>query len=549
MVKRCSVLSYMAFEPLDFAQESEGQSATIMMRWAIVGVVLAGCAGTGWPDLVDVRDVGNSFGAPSIDRVRDMGNPEIPVVGAIEGAESDGVATTGELLLIEGSGFGKQPTVKVGGRPAAIEGRTSDGGIVVRVPQGAAPGSLTVVVSTAKGRAERAIPMRRFALVAVGEKNHLHVLEVGKEAHPFGHPLELPDAQLVRFSWDGSAAYVVAQGATGNARVHVIDMTAPGGPRLAQTFELSERTRLAAASADNAPVLAIVGETKLFLMDIHHSKRPSRWPPIALSEPVLKAGVVGAALDPDGKLLALLTARGNQVRIFDISNPREHNLVTTVDVLPETRAPVVRDLQFSVDGETIWVVSGDNAESLASGPQPTRLTAIRLPPTPEKGPRVISVWKTMPVPGATAPLGLAVSRGQPLASGTTIRIPPEKAAVFMTGVNATLFQIRAGMRKVESILRPNMQPGMMVRADINGGGGPLFATPQVLSSVDLTPDAQTIVATGVRAVARGDDVEVSFGVVTAALWGKPSPLFVPLEPVGAEQLHPPFHLGQIRIQP
>jgi hypothetical protein len=149
---------------------------------------------------------------------------------------------------------------------------------------------------------------------------------------------------------------------------------------------------------------------------------------------------------------------------------------------------------------------------------------------------------------------LAVSRGQPLASGTTIRIPPEKAAVFISGVNANLFQIgngatAAGARKIEAVLKPNLTPGMMIRADINGGGGPMFSTQQVVSSVDLTPDAQTIVATGVRAVARGGDVEVSFGVVTCALWGKPEPRFVPLEPVGAEQIRPPFHLGQIRIQP
>src|SRR5262249_6701516 len=155
-----------------------------------------------------------------------------------------------------------------------------------------------------------------FALVAVGGKNHLHVLEVGREAHPFGHPLELPDAQLVRFSFDGSAAYVVAQGPTGPARLHTIDMTAPAGPRLAQTQQLPERARLPTATADSAPVLVIICETQILLFDIHHTKRPSGWAGVRLSDPVIKAGVVGAALDPDGKLLALLTAHGNQVRIF-----------------------------------------------------------------------------------------------------------------------------------------------------------------------------------------------------------------------------------------
>src|SRR5262249_40494801 len=155
-----------------------------------------------------------------------------------------------------------------------------------------------------------------------------------------------------------------------------------------------------------------------------------------LPEPVVKAQVVASALDPDGKTLALLGAAGNQVRFFDVSNPRDLRLLTTVDVLPEQRTALVRDMQFSADGETLWVVSGDNALSLGAGPQPTRLTAIRLlPPEDKPGPRVVSVWRTMAVPGASAPLALAVSRGQPLASGTTIRIPPEKAAVFITGIS------------------------------------------------------------------------------------------------------------------
>src|SRR6185369_5141714 len=113
------------------------------------------------------------------------------------------------------------------------------------------------------------------------------------------------------------------------------------------------------------------------------------------------------------------------------------------------RLPLVRDLCFSTDGETLWIVSGDSADTLPAI-QPTRLTAVRLPfakdePKAENatpaGSRLLSVWRTQSVPGAAAPLKLTVARGQPLASGTTIRMPPEKAAVFVTSLNDALFKL------------------------------------------------------------------------------------------------------------
>src|SRR5262249_59124103 len=140
--------------------------------------------------------------------------------------------------------------------------------------------------------------------------------------------------------------------------------------------------------------------------------------------------------------------------------------------------------------------SGPNAQTLPSV-QPTRLTAVRLQEisadnaTPPKKSRLLSLWRTQSLPGALAPLKLAIARGQPLASGTTIRMPPEKAAVFITAVNDALFKLSKldvgtseGVKAAMELWKPP-QPGMMVRADINGGGGPLFATRELLSAVDL----------------------------------------------------------------
>jgi hypothetical protein len=254
-------------------------------------------------------------------------------------------------------------------------------------------------------------------------------------------------------------------------------------------------------------------------------------------------------------------------------------VVTAVDLLPDQKLPLVRDLAFSWDGETLWVVSGDNDKSLPAL-QPTRLTAVRIlpqtqpqsqsqsqaqpqpqsqpEPAAKKNERLVSLWRTQSVPGAAAPLRIAVARGQPLASGTTIRMPPEKAAVFVTSLNDTLFKLAdvaldtpAGAKAAAKLWHPP-QPGILVRADINGGGGPLFATAEVLSSLDLTPDAQLLVATAARvspAPATGG-VVLDFGVTFAPIWGTTiTPVFLSLAKLDAKELKPPFLLGDLRIQP
>ncbi|HWE30878.1 MAG TPA: hypothetical protein VHB97_22880, partial [Polyangia bacterium] len=114
---------------------------------------LSGCAGAGFPEIIDVRYVTSSFGAPRISRIRDAGGPAVPESGAWQG-EPDGVAVPGELLVIEGDNFGRLPTVSIGGRATTIVARTAGGGIVARVPSGVPVGDATIVVSQPRGRAQ-----------------------------------------------------------------------------------------------------------------------------------------------------------------------------------------------------------------------------------------------------------------------------------------------------------------------------------------------------------------------------------------------------------
>jgi hypothetical protein len=536
------------------------RTLTLTLLAGLASGSLAGCAGAGFPDVVEPREVDSALGAPRITRVRDAGGPRLPQTGAWQG-EPDGVAVPGELLVIEGDNFGRLPTVSIGGRATTIVARTSGGGIVARVPGGVPVGNTTVVVSQPRGRAQKTFPVRRFAIVA--HAGQVHVLTVDRDAATVvGKPLQVAGAEDVRISGDGAAAYVIARRGDGDWLV-AIDLCAPGGPRVATEKKLPHHgARM--ASAMDAPVTAIVGDGEVTIVQTRDARAPALFEPMDL--PLGAKAPRAIELSPDGKLLALLVGEGNRLLALDVSSPPAADVVTAVDLLPDQKLSLVRDLAFSSDGETLWIVSGDNETSLPAL-QPTRLTALRIlaptgdaapPPTKVKE-RLLSVWRTQSVPGAAAPIHIAVARGQPLASGTTIRLPPEKAAVFVASLNDALFKLgdidlatSTGAKKALQLWHPP-EPGIMVRADINGGGGPLFTTREILSSIDLTPDAQLIVATAARVTSKPDitgGLQLDFGVSYAPIFKSGvAPVFVPLAPLDGKTLKPPFHLGALRIQP
>jgi hypothetical protein len=136
-------------------------------------------------------------------------------------------------------------------------------------------------------------------------------------------------------------------------------------------------------------------------------------------------------------------------------------------------------------------------------------------------------------------------------------MPPEKDAIFVTSLHDALFKLAditlgtpAGNKAALKLWNPP-QPGQVVRADLTAGGGPLHATPELLSGIDLTPDAQRVIATAARVSAGPNDSVVSFdfGVSVSAAWGTADPVFVQLGAVVPAELKPPFDLGDVRIQP
>jgi len=199
---------------------------------AIVGsALLVACSGTSLR-LATGRGVPSSSDPPQIKGVRDIGSPVLAGKQRIPRSANDGVAVIGELLLVHGDGFGRQPRVVVDNRPTRTLARTTDGGIVVRVPWGVRSGKRLVKVRNSHGDSKRSFSFRRYALATVPSKDAIHPLEVAPaRIRRLGKPLRVPSAHLVRYCAGGHIAYVSGRDGKG-LLVATIDMVARGGPRI-----------------------------------------------------------------------------------------------------------------------------------------------------------------------------------------------------------------------------------------------------------------------------------------------------------------------------
>lgn len=439
----------------------------------------AGCSGAGFPRVLDPADIVDlSEGRPQITRVRDVGNPPLRAAAPLPGAP-DGQFTVGELLLIEGRGFGKHPTVQVGGRPAELLYRTAGGGILVRLPAGVGTGLQGVSVQVQSGgRAQAPIEVRRLALLLDRRRGLLHAIEVGggpgraPDAHSARQPLRVTGARGVAMDPSGAAAYVLVAGKDQD-QVAIVDLGAPGGPAVAEVRGLTHRA-YAIVAAERAPAVVMVGQEHLTRWDTIKPLRPSPWRAARLPQEA-RAGQA-AALSPTGDALAIVPPEGNQVLLLSIKPDGQRvqpEVLAQADALPGVKQPILRALRFAPDGETIWALAGESQAS-----QATRLVALAVENQGEgeRARRDLAVTRTVDLQEVGQPRALALSRAAPTAAGTIIRTPPEKTGLFVgaSGVAGGLFRADAG-GAVKAL-------------------APSGAEPASVGGLDLTPDAAVVVA-------------------------------------------------------
>jgi hypothetical protein len=520
----------------------------IALVCASVGT-LAACTETGLPPVIDARDVAAKTGAPAMRRVTDAGTAIVPRQGSIE-AVSDGVASPGELLVIEGSGFGRLPTVHVGGRAAEVLARVRGDGIVVRVPAGVPAGPIKIEVATTEGRAELPFVMRRLGVVLAEDK--LRFVAVGADAvAAVQGELALPRARQVRVDSTGGAAIVLSDADSGS-HVVVVDL-GRAKPDILGSVAIVHRGQAIAAAA-NAPRIVVIGDGKLTVIDTTSLRRPVLYEPAPLPKQV--HGVRRAELSPDGHELAILVDEGNRVVLLDVQNPAAPRFLSSVDVLPGERASLVHELAFSPNGQTLWVISGANSETF---PQviPTRVTALRLvsdafanePNEAAAGAQTtlhdLAVWKTQVVSGAGAPLSMVVGR-PPDAGGSAIRTAPESATVYIAAAKSALFELRAGPiddARLHHLFGAG-GAGMVARGELGSAGGPVATTAEMLGAITIPAGGERALALALRV-----DPIVEIGVMSVPLDGRPGAVFTPLAPFAPRDVHPPFAIGDLAVQP
>jgi len=510
---------------------------TPLLLCSLLLLILQGCGTSMTPVVLDPRDVPRASGPPEITAIVDIGTGEAPRVGDhVDAAGGQRAAVIGELLLVRGSGFGKQPRVEIGGRGCEVLAHVK-GGVVVRVPLGIDSGDVEVKVTHPGGSHSRRFAVRRLALVATGKA--IRVLSVAANGGLTAGPtLALPGARRVVFSHDGSVAYVGGEQG-GKVWVKTLDI-AGAVPRVMNTTRVKGTRLVALVSAVREPLHAVVTDTHLVLFHSRTAIYHTFYEPLALGRQLTQKIPMAAALGGEGKHLALLLADLNEVALFDLAHRNAPRLLGEVKVLPGEPLQLVQDLQFAPDGGSLWVASGDNARSIQGGRQPARITMLLVGGGGDKG-DVLKVHRTWAVGQDLAVFSLAVARGEPRPPGTAIRAEPSTSAVYLSVApsevltDGPLAALKGGAQ------------GSVVRSSLDHDPKPMLTHAAVITSQDLAGKTQVLVGLGLT---RSKDGKPTLTALGRVAWRKGQVRTLSLGPLPASTLHAkPLWLGQVRCQP
>jgi hypothetical protein len=496
----------------------------------------------------DPTQLPRSGGRPHIERISDLGTSRDPVGGdSLELGRGNGFATTGELVLIQGQNLGRLPAVTIGGRPARVAGRTTDGSIIAQLPWGVAIGQAQVLVQSERGTGRGLLPVRRLALVSEVQNGRIHVLELDGGAVHKQATLDLPSARSLALAAQGGVLYVAPARGTPQARIDIVDLSRNPQPVVVRQLEVGDAPFVGVATSTENPRAVVVTRRTLRLYDLRHPTDPVPHREWALPLALAKADIRDVRMSPDGKQVALL-ARGNLLFMVHAESADEPRLSGQLPLLPAQGGEQVRDLQFSADGQVLWALAGGVGGG-AGTPLPTQLLQVM----PGSGSGGVQVAKIVPLPDVPPPLRLAVARGLLTAQGTTVQVNVGEAPLVVAGLQAVLARpsgLDLGSPADLALLKKVIADGekgaaQIVRIDAQGGPGSTRTVSFIPSALGLSSDAQVLLAAGIGLSQSGAPELV---LSLQRVYGGDEKRF-PLAPLVARKLAAPYHLGEVIIQP
>jgi hypothetical protein len=436
----------------------------ILNRPIVVLVVVAcfaGCASTrsNTPTIADLRDVARARGIPKIIQVVDLGVMRLPKKGGFAVPTGDGTATIGELLLIWGKDFGKQPAVTIGSQPSTVLRHVSGGGIVVRVPWGIAAGTVPITIGTLKGKTTRTFPVRRVGVVGDEKGVTFFSLGAGSTLEKIGQVASAP-VRALSLSDNTATAYAVVADKK-KLELVTYDLTASVPKRL--TSDPLPGTRLIGfARARRTHLSVALTDTHLVYIDTRHAKTPALYRPHRIPLPLRSRSFKKVALSPDGATLAVLADDRNELLLFDSHIPAKLPAAKAVPLMPDARVPLVADLAFTLDGRSVWVIAGDSKASLASGHRPLMLLNQPVAHATPNG--EATRWV---LDDARAAVQLIISRSAPTPEGTAIREKTAASAGYVASVPSTWIAGKVAAATGGRVLRSDVEKTITTLLDEN----------------------------------------------------------------------------------
>lgn len=400
----------------------------------VLAVAAAACGGPAAHDIVGASDLAGHAGSLKIRRVTDLGDIAVPRGhGALPAPASDGVFAVGELVLVDGTGFGALPAVRIGGRGAPVVARTGAGGLVCRIPVGIDAGPTEVVVSTLSGRDATTIEVVRFGLVVDRAAQMVHVVSFRRDPHGAASAQKVSSvpvrgALAAGFSPDGRMAYVATNptSPTDSPSLQILSMTAAGGPSVVGQTHLDLARITAFAAARRAPVAAVAGAGKLIVLDLSRPRAPLAGTPFPL------VGSAGAlAISPDGARLVALSSEDNLLTPVALNRraPYVGTVGQPVELSPGQHEPVARGAAFTSGGDEAWVLCGGGAAAAGQPHHPMRLVIVSY----ESG--SARVERSIELAATGAPQRMAVGQIDPAASTAAIRTLARRSPLVISSLS------------------------------------------------------------------------------------------------------------------